>query len=175
MLRFGTISSTDPDKGKARVRFAEDGIVSAPLPVLASRTSKDKAYAMPDVGEHVACLMDENAEQGVILGAVYSSKNTPGAVTGQDKIGIEFENGDVIEQDRSERMLRVKMGQTEVKVSQGGPSLTKSSESLKVILMDLLDAIMAETHPTAVGPTGPPINNPQYISIKQRINQFFES
>jgi phage baseplate assembly protein V len=175
MLRFGNISSVDADRGLARVRFEEDGIVTALLPMIGSRTSRDKFYAMPDVGEHVACLMDEYAENGVILGAIYSTKNTPGEVKGQDKIGVEFASGDLIEQDRQERYLRVKMGDTEVKISQGGPSLTKSNESLKTILVDLLSAIMAETHPTGVGPSGPPINLPQYQAIQTRINQFFES
>lgn len=175
MLRFGNISSVDTERGLARVRFEEDDIVTALLPMIGARTSKDKFYAMPDVGEHVACLMDEYAENGVILGAIYSTKNVPGEVKGQDKIGVEFASGDLIEQDRGGRYLRVKMGDSEMKVSQSGHSMTKSSESLKTILVDLLNAIMAETHPTGVGPSGPPINVSQYISIKTRINQFFES
>lgn len=158
------------------MKFDQDeGLVSGWLPVLVSRTQDDKFYYLPDVGEQVACLMDENAEEGVVLGAIYSEKEKPGAVKGQDKIGVEFKNGDLIEHDRAQRFLRVKMNTTEVKVSANGPTIKKASESLKSILSDLVDAILAETHPTAMGPSGTPMNAAQYTSIKSRINQFFEA
>lgn len=175
MLRFGTISTIDADKGLARVKFEEDGIVSGWLPILVLRSQKDKHSFAYDVNEHVACLMDEHAEDGVILGAIYSAKELPGDVKGADKIGIEFENGDRIEQDRQERFLRVVMGETELKVSENGPTVSKASESLKIILSDLVDAILAETHPTAMGPSGTPLNAATYSGIKSRINNFFEA
>jgi phage baseplate assembly protein V len=175
MLRFGTISEIEPNKGLARVRFAEDGLVSAWLPVMQAKTSKDKFYHIPDVNEHVACLMDEHAENGVVLGAVYSKNESPGDVKGADKIGVSFESGDMIEYDRSTRKFLVKTNTTELSIAGEGPSMTKGGESLKTILSDLMDAILAETHPTAVGPTGPPLNAAQYTSIKTRITQFFEN
>jgi len=175
MLRFGIISSVDADKGLVRVKFDEDDIVSGWLFVPFARTKKDKFFSLPDVNDHVACLMDENAEWGVVLGCIYSKVDLPGAVKGADKIGVEFESGDRIEHDRSGRFLRVLMGDAEIKVSQNGPTVKKASESLKTILSDLVTAILAETHMTADGPSGTPINVAQYNAIKTRINNFFEA
>lgn len=174
-LRFGTISKIDADKGLARVSFEEDGIESAWLPVLQKKTLKDKHFHIPDKDEHVACLMDEHAENGVILGAVYSKNENPGGVKGADKVGVEFESGDAIEYDRGANKLKVKTGTTEVHVAAAGPTIKKGGESLKTILMDLLTQLEAETHPTPVGPTGPPVNAPAYSAIKTRITNFFEA
>ena len=75
MLRFGIVSQIDPINVQARVSFEDDESTSFWLPVLQTKTLKDKFYAMPDIGEQVACLMDENSEDGVILGAIYSAED----------------------------------------------------------------------------------------------------
>lgn len=75
MLRFGIVSQIDPINVQARVSFEDDESTSFWLPVLQTKTLKDKFYAMPDIGEQVACLMDENSEDGVILGAIYSTED----------------------------------------------------------------------------------------------------
>lgn len=175
MLRYGTITETDPNKGLARVSFPEEGIVSGWLPVIQSGTLKNKSFHTFDVSEHVACLMDENAENGVIVGAIYSKSETPGAVNGADKVGVAFESGDYIEYDRAGRKYKIKTNTTEFSLSNDGPKISKGSESLKKLLVDLLDTILTETHPTAVGPTGPPINAAAYTALKTRISNFFES
>jgi len=73
MLKFGIVTNINPALAQARVQFADDDILSFWLPILQQKTQKDKFYAIPDIGEHVACLMDENSEEGVILGAIYSA------------------------------------------------------------------------------------------------------
>ena len=45
-------------------------------------------------------------------------------------------------------------------------------DTLLGLLEELIDAILAETHPTPVGPSGPPINAADYSSIKSRLPQF---
>lgn len=72
MLKFGTITNINPLTAKARVQFSDDDITSYWLPILQNKTLKDKFYSMLDVGEQVACLMDENSEDGVILGSIYT-------------------------------------------------------------------------------------------------------
>ena len=64
MLRFGTVTSINPKTARARVQFAQDNMTSFWLPVLQTKTFKDKFYSMPAVGEQVACLMDDNSEEG---------------------------------------------------------------------------------------------------------------
>lgn len=174
MLRFGTVSEINAAKGLVRVRFEEDGIVSGWLPMVQSGTLKNKSYALPDETEHVACLMDEHAENGVVVGCLYNSQDTPG-FSSRDKVGVKFESGDEIVYDRDARAYLVKTAGTELKITPGGPTLKKGGESLKAILVDLLAQILAETHPTAVGPTGPPINSAAYVAIKTRIENFFEN
>jgi hypothetical protein len=44
-------------------------------------------------------------------------------------------------------------------------------QTLVDILTDLLNALQQETHPTPVGPSGPPINSSQYAQIQQRLQQ----
>jgi len=45
-------------------------------------------------------------------------------------------------------------------------------DTLLGLLEELCDALAAETHPTPVGPSGPPINVAQYNSIKSRLKTF---
>lgn len=77
MLRFGIVSQINPITVQARVSFEDDESTSFWLPILQTKTLKDKFYIMPDIGEQVVCLMDENSEDGVILGSIYSSEDIP--------------------------------------------------------------------------------------------------
>ena len=77
MLRFGIISQINALNAQARVSFQDDESTSYWLPVLQTKTLNDKFYVMPDIGELVACLMDENSEDGVILGTIYSTEDVP--------------------------------------------------------------------------------------------------
>lgn len=99
-LRFGIVSEMNFETGLARVEFKEDGIVSQFLPVLVPNT-KDVKFKLPvSIGEQVACLMDEHAERGVILGAVYSKADTPNSdFSSMDpqSYGVTFPNGVYIE------------------------------------------------------------------------------
>ena len=70
------MTGVDTATGTARVQLPDgDGMVTMPLRVLGRRTLKDKAQALPDIGEPVACLFSgQGLEQGVILGAHYTAK-----------------------------------------------------------------------------------------------------
>ena len=45
-------------------------------------------------------------------------------------------------------------------------------DTLLGLLEELCDGLLAETHPTPLGPSGPPINSSTYSSIKSRLKQF---
>lgn len=82
MLHFGIVSASDPDTCRVRVTFEDlDALVSDFLPVMQKGTRIDKAYWLPDIGEHVACLMDQNAEAGIVLGCLYNSEDKPDTAT----------------------------------------------------------------------------------------------
>lgn len=105
MMKIGIVTSIDPATAKCRVQFPDqDGVQSYWLPVLHHKTGKDKSYWMPDTGEHVCCLMDDNAEFGVVVGAIYSDADQP-PVTSQDKYHVKFEDGTWIEYDRASHTL----------------------------------------------------------------------
>ena len=92
MLRFGTVTSINPKTARARVQFAQDNMTSFWLPVLQTKTFKDKFYSMFAVGEQVACLMDETSEDGVILGAIYTTEDTP-IIETEQQVSVNFEDG----------------------------------------------------------------------------------
>ena len=107
MLRFGIVSQINPITVEARVNFEEDESTSYWLPVLQTKTLKDKFYAMPDVGELVACLMDENSEDGVILGAIYSSEDKA-VINTEKQLSINLEDDSFINANKENKTLTVK-------------------------------------------------------------------
>lgn len=120
LFRVGSVVSTDPGAGTARVQLADaDGLVSYNLPVAQRQTLKNKDYAMPDAGEHVLCLfLPFGIEQGFVLGSIYSQADaTP--VADQDKRHVEFEDGTWLQYDRKEHRLQVRVGKGELRLSVG--------------------------------------------------------
>lgn len=116
----GIVADSKP--GFATVRFADlDDLVTRWLPVIHPKTQDDKAVWTLDVGEHVACLMDEYLEDGCILGAVYSEADVP-PVSSKDKYRIQFKDGGSFEYDRATGAMDV--------VCKGTATLTADSDVL---------------------------------------------
>jgi phage baseplate assembly protein V len=104
-IKFGAVSEIDAAKGLARVTFGDnEAMQSWWLHVLAANTQDNKAYAMPDIGEGVACLVDDHCENGVILGAVYSQVDGP-PVADSNKVHMSFKDGTWLEYDREQHKL----------------------------------------------------------------------
>ena len=106
MLKFGIVTAINPLTAKARVEFADDNILSYWLPILQKKTLKDKFYSIVDVGEQVACLMDENSEDGVILGSIYTSLDEVPGISKEQHIA-KFEDGSFIEYNKENQMLTI--------------------------------------------------------------------
>ena len=106
MLRFGIISQINPQTVQARVKFGDDESTSFWIPILQTKTMKDKFYAMPDIGEQVVCLMDENSEDGVVLGSIYSTEDTP-VINTEKQISLNLENNSLINIDKETNTLTV--------------------------------------------------------------------
>ena len=106
MLRFGIVSQINPLLCQARVNFGDDDSTSYWLPVLQTKTLKDKFYSMPDINEQVVCLMDQNSEDGVILGAIYSNADKP-AVTSEKQLSVNLENGSQINANKETDTLTI--------------------------------------------------------------------
>lgn len=107
MYRRGIVTRTDPDTGRVKVRFPDrDNVESWWLEVGRPKTLDDKVYWMPDIGEHVACLLDEHAEAGVVVTAIYSTADPP-PVSSQDKLHLVTKDGNVFEHDREMHHLLI--------------------------------------------------------------------
>ena len=113
MLKFGIVTNINPTLAQARVQFADDDILSYWLPILQQKTQKDKFYAIPDIGEHVACLMDDNSEEGVILGAIYSALDSTPA-SSKSQLMIKFEDESFIQFDKTTGILTLKFNGIDV-------------------------------------------------------------
>ena len=109
-LQTGTVSAVDADGVKARVRLPEcDNMRTNWLDVLQRNTQNNKDYWLPDVGEQVKVLLDENGEDGVILGAVYSDVDKP-PFSDKNVRGKTFSDGAEFSYNRASHMLTIRGG-----------------------------------------------------------------
>jgi len=168
MLRYGIVSEFSAQKGKAKVIFLDDNIVTDWLPIVYKRTKGDKEFDALSVKEHVACLMDENSESGVILGAIYSGADPTSSNAGSDVWGREFEDGTVIKYDKAAHKLAIYISGSGAKVEVVGDlSVTgkieatgniESSGDVKSATVSLTTHVHAVT--TAPGTSAPPTPAP---------------
>jgi len=95
MLRLGVLSELGSGEhlGYVRVSFDEVDMVSAwlPLPSTATKTAKD--WRPIEVGSQVACLMDSECEQGVVVAVLWSDADVPPDWANDQTVGIQFADG----------------------------------------------------------------------------------
>lgn len=97
--RRGLVTAVDAAKCKVRVKFPdEDGIVSDWLPVCVPFALGAKAYWLPRVNSQVVALMDEHGEDGIVMGAIYSTVDAPPANSAR-VLHIVTEDGTKIQVD----------------------------------------------------------------------------
>ena len=124
MYRVGIVKVQDAANARVRVVFPDnDQMQSWWLPVVFAKTQNDKMYWIPDVGEQVVCVMDEYAEDGAVLGAIYSSVDRP-PVASAEKVHWTSKDGAVFDYDRAVHALQVSIpsGGT-VTISANGASI----------------------------------------------------
>ncbi|AYH06320.1 phage baseplate assembly protein V [Pectobacterium parmentieri] len=117
--RIGTISAVDEVHVMVRVRLPEcDNLRTAWLPVLQHNTQNNKDYWLPDIGEQVEVLLDDNGEDGLVLGAIYSAADVP-TLSDKDKRAVTFADGAHIEYDRRTHTLTINGGVQHIEISSG--------------------------------------------------------
>ena len=135
MFRVGLVKQQDLQGARVRVAFPDcDQLLSYWLPIVFTKTQNDKGYWVPDIGEQVVCLMDEHDEAGAVLGAIYSSADTP-PVQSADKCHMSFKDGASIEYDRAAHALAVSLpnGAT-MSISANGASIAiDASGNVKIV------------------------------------------
>ncbi|MEO1750731.1 phage baseplate assembly protein V [Thiofaba sp. EF100] len=118
-LKFGFVAALDEALGLVRCRVPDmDDLETWWLPVLVAKTHRDQHWHLPDVGEHVALLLDARGEVGVVLGAIFSQRDTP-PVSTVDKHHARFADGGMAEYDRASGKLTV-VATGPVEVTAGG-------------------------------------------------------
>lgn len=128
-VKFGTVSASRP--GFARVRLPDfDNMRTMWLPIAYPKTKDDQCCWTYDNGEHVAVLLDSRGEDGVILGAVYSSADMP-PVTDPNKFVIRFKDSALLEYDRNSHVLTVS-GVQKVVVEASAEILLKADAKVTV-------------------------------------------
>jgi len=113
MFRYGKISSVNPARVSARVKFDDklsqtgQPSVSHDLPIIVPGSLKNKHYNIPDISEDVVCLFLPNGiQRGFVLGSFYNVNNPP-PVNSPDKEHVTFSDGTILEYDRSSHTLTV--------------------------------------------------------------------
>ncbi len=109
-LRFGIVAAQDVAKHYVRVQFADlDGVQSYWLQVPRRRCKLDHDAELPDVGDQVACLMDDTDEAGVVLGAVTSTEDPPPGGFTKDLTYRDWSDGAKASYDRAAHKLEVEL------------------------------------------------------------------
>lgn len=137
-LKVGII--TQYKNGTARVFFDEDNLTTQFLPISYPFTNGNKACWPLKVKTQVWVVMDENCEDGLILGASYNEVDALPSNASNDIVAIEIE-------DQEPKGISVKKGSTDL-----CQSLDKLFLSLKTIVaqygtpQNLIDFTTAETN-----------------------------
>lgn len=170
MIRFGKISEIDTVAQSARVFLPDDNIVTDFLPFLVLSARGDKYKKTMSVNDLVVVFLDERAEDGVILGAIYDENNT--APDGQ--AAVTFDDGGKIYW--SSGKLTVEKGLTKFEVGASGIKIEKAGDTLKLALTDLLTQIQAITViTTGFGiPSSVPVNAAAIAAILVRIQNILQ-
>lgn len=127
MLKFGIISEVYASKGYARVKFDDDGIVSAPLHISVPLSFQDQILIPFHVNQHVWCIMDDRCEHGVIAGAIYDETNVP-AGGDPDIIQFNFQGGLSFQYNRNTKKLSV-TGSGDIDVNINGNASIKCHDA----------------------------------------------
>lgn len=152
LIKIGEVSSVNPAAGTARVVFADDDdLVSYDLQVIHINAHGNRDYALPDVGTDVVCLfLGSGAEEGFILGGVYTDGNPPpeGSI---DVRAVEFADGTVVKYDRAGHVLSVKIGGLTITANQ--QQIAINAPALAAITAGSQIALTAPTLTLTMGST----------------------
>lgn len=99
-FQVGIVSQIDPKTHRIKAKIpALEELETAWLPFITPNAGGNQFYALPDVGELVAMVLDARGENGYVLGAIYNEQDpTPSQ---NSELWIKkFSNGTVISHDR---------------------------------------------------------------------------
>ncbi len=137
MFKDGIVVEVDP-KGKVKVKFPDlDDFISNWLPIVYPCTLEDKDYYLPAKDSLVTCIMDENFEEGRVLGSIYSEADPP-PVEDANKFLKQFADGTTIEYDKTLHNLTADVkGSTEIiatdSIELNSPEVSINSLNISIV------------------------------------------
>ena len=103
LIRFGTVHAV---AGK-RVQVKLGGLLTRPLPWLATRAGTTKTWAPPDIGEQVMVLSPNgDVGAGVAIGGIFCDAFDVPSEAHADTVVMAFGDGAVVLYDRAAHVLR---------------------------------------------------------------------
>lgn len=173
MFRRGIVSEVNFETHQVRVKYPDREDVESPwLDVIVRDSQDDKEYSLPSLGAQVWTALEENAETGACLGAIYSAgADATEEPRNADVRHWKFDGGAVFKFDRSANTLTIELpdgGDFELlpdgllKVA-GAADFVALAGLVDTNFANIVSAINAfvtafnaHIHPTGVGPSGPP-------------------
>jgi uncharacterized protein involved in type VI secretion and phage assembly len=191
---FGTVAANEDPEKRSRVRLTVPGILDKPsawaIPLGASVGKQDGEYDAPDVGATVAVtfMQGGDPEQPAYFKGHWAKGETPtyvGALSAADATKvreIETKEFELIFDDRSGNekiIIKSKTSGVQLRISKDKIEVGNTGQlesavfggTLKAKLEALCDAFIAHTHPTGVGPSGPPANAATVTTLKGQLSQ----
>lgn len=116
MFRYGIIVKVSDGTeegyplGWCRVKFPHYDVVSKWIPQLVFYSKDDKELSPLAINTHVVCLMDEFCEDGCVLGAFYTTKDTTPEGAGSGKWVKEYKDGSLESYDNVAHLRKIKVG-----------------------------------------------------------------
>ncbi|MDU9392154.1 phage baseplate assembly protein V [Pseudomonas sp. zfem002] len=120
-LEYGEVSAVDYLTCRIRVRLDDrDGVESYWLNVPQRNSQGTKRRPlMPEIGEQVAVLLDDDGVGGVYLGGVYSTAEPP-PIVDEDTDYVRYSDGTVVSYDRAAGVMNVEnVGELAVRCARG--------------------------------------------------------
>ena len=109
MLVFGNVVAIDEKKARVRIRIPDMDNYETPGWIFVPQvcTVKDKSYNLPAINTLVAAVMDNEMQDGCILGALYNDEDV--CILGDENIKyIKFEDGAYFKYDKTTGFMEAK-------------------------------------------------------------------
>lgn len=106
-LCAGIVSEVLAAKGAVRVTLPDaDNADTYELPVLHRTSKASRHYHLPEAGDQVYVVLDDNGEDGCVLGAIYSEADPP-PFTDAAKCGMVFSDSTAVKYDKNAHLMDV--------------------------------------------------------------------
>ena len=165
MLRVGIISElgTGENLGYCRVSFDEVDMVSGWLPLPSFGTKTVKSWQPVEVNSQVACLLDDDCEQGCVTAVLWSNGDRPPGWANANTMGIQFADGAKVYYDAKVHRMTIDAPESEVVMTckelniTGDVNVTGDITATKDVTAGPLGIkLTTHKHPTPAGVSGPP-------------------